>query len=64
MYTMVERVAQRVMHLGSGALMAKVDIESAYRLVPVHAQDKTMLRILWEGSIFVDAMLPFGCNQC
>ena len=38
-YTKVERVAQRAMHLGTGALMAKVDIESTYRLVPVHAQD-------------------------
>ena len=29
-YTTVERVAQQAMSLGKGALMAKVDIESAY----------------------------------
>ena len=42
-YTTVEQVAQRVMRLGRGALMAKVDIESAYRLIPVHPQDRTSL---------------------
>ena len=62
-YTTVERVAQRVMRSGAGALMAKVDIESAYRLVPVHTQDRTLLGILWEGSMFVDVMLPFGLQS-
>ena len=62
-YTTVERVAQRAMHLGAGTLMAKVDIESAYRLVPVHAQDQTLLGISWEGSIFVDTMLPSGLRS-
>ena len=37
-YTTVEKVAQQAMSLGRGALMAKVDIESAYRLIPVHRQ--------------------------
>ena len=34
-YTMVEKVAQRAMHLGKGALMAKVDIKLVYWLIPV-----------------------------
>ena len=29
--------------VGKGALMAKVDIESAYQLVPVHPQDRPLL---------------------
>ena len=35
-YTSVEKVARAAQSLGKGALMAKVDIQSAYRLVPVH----------------------------
>ena len=58
-YTTIERVAQRAIRLGTGALMAKVDIESAYSLVPVHAQDRPLLGITWKGSVFVDMMLPF-----
>ena len=38
-YTSVEQVAEVEAELGNGALLAKIDIESAYRLVPVHQQD-------------------------
>ena len=38
-YTTVEAVASRVLRLGKGALLAKLDIKSAYRLVPVHPSD-------------------------
>ena len=62
-YTTVERVAQRAMRLGRGALMAKVDIEAAYRLIPVHTHDRPLLGISWKGSTFVDPMLPFGLRS-
>ena len=42
-YTTVDDVALIVSRLGKGALMAKVDIESAYRLVPVHPEDRPLL---------------------
>ena len=35
-YSTVDEVASLVADLGHGALLAKVDIESAYRLIPVH----------------------------
>ena len=62
-YTTVENVVQRAMHLSRGALMAKVDIESAYRLIPVHLQDRPLLGISWKGLTFVDPMLPFGLRS-
>ena len=62
-YTTVEKVARRAMSLGRGALMAKVDIEAAYRLIPVHAHDRPLLGLLWEDSLFVDPMLPFGLRS-
>ena len=37
-YTTVDDIAAAVTALGAGALLAKVDIESAYRLIPVHPQ--------------------------
>ena len=46
--------------LGQGALLAKVDIESAYRLIPVHLHDRPLLAMQWEGKVYVDPMLPFG----
>ena len=39
-YISVDKVARAAMSLGKGALLAKVDIKSAYRLVPVHPEDR------------------------
>ncbi len=41
-YSTVDDVAEIVVRLGQGALLAKIDIESAYRLIPVHPQDRTL----------------------
>ncbi len=38
------------------ALMAKIDVKSAYRIVPVHPVDRRLLAMEWEGKIFVDAI--------
>ena len=43
-----------------GSLLAKVDIESAYRLIPVHPQDWPLQGMKWEGMIYIDPMLQFG----
>ena len=56
----VENVVQWAMCLGRGMLMAKVDIEVAYHLVPVHIHDCPLLGLLWEGLLFMDPMLLLG----
>ena len=42
-YTRVDDVVRQLLQLGPGALMAKLDIKSAYRIVPVHPQDRFLL---------------------
>ena len=59
-YTTVDDVAAVVTQLGTGANLAKVDIESAYRLIPVHPQDRPLQAMQWEDKLFIDPMLPFG----
>ena len=54
---------QVVQQLGKGSLLAKMDIESAYRLVPVHPQDRILQAVEWDGQIYVDPMLPFGLRS-
>ena len=56
-YTMVDEVAALVSEMGKGALLAKVDIQAAYHLIPV---DRPLLAMRWEGQIYIDPMLPFG----
>ena len=40
-----------------------MDIESAYRLIPVHPQDRPLQAMRWEGQTYVDPMLPFGLRS-
>ena len=62
-YISVEAVAIAARRLGRGALLAKVDIKAAYRLVPVHPQDRYLLGIEWDGAHYADGMLPFGLRS-
>ena len=40
-----------------------MDIKQAYRMVPVHPQDRRLLGMRWEGSMYVDKILPFGLRS-
>ena len=62
-YISVDMVADRVLTLGQGALIAKMDVKQAYRMVPVHPHDRPLLGMRWEGKVFVDKTLPFGLRS-
>ena len=62
-YVTVDTVAKTLGALGPGSLMAKVDIESAYRLIPVHPDDRPLLAVEWQGKVFCDGLLPFGLRS-
>ena len=62
-YTSVDKVAKAVVAMGRGTLLAKIDIRSAYRLIPVHPTDRQLLGCKWRGNVYVDAMLPFGLRS-
>ena len=62
-YSRVEDAAEELVKQGPGSCMAKIDIKSAYRTVPVHPQDWWLLGMQWEGAYFVDTTLPFGLRS-
>ena len=61
-YATVDQAAELMFRLGRGALMAKVDIEQAYRRVPVHPDDRGLLGMRFEGATYMDTVLPFGLH--
>ncbi|KAM4038547.1 uncharacterized protein ACNLHF_016903 [Anomaloglossus baeobatrachus] len=61
-YTSFDEAIRWVKKCGKGALMAKTDIESAFRLLPVHSDCVRLLGCFWEGAYFVDRCLPMGCS--
>ena len=53
----------RVDQIISIALMAKFDVEAAYRNIPVHPGDCCLLGMKWQGHLYVDLTLPFGLRS-
>jgi hypothetical protein len=51
-----------VKKLGKGALIAKADIESAFRILPISPQDYHKLGIQWNNEYYYDKRLPMGAS--
>ena len=62
-YMKVDDIIDGIMSLGRGTLLAKFDVESAYRIIPVHPNDRYLLGMQWQGNYFVDMALPFGLRS-
>ena len=62
-YAHVDDAVECIKTLGVGTLLIKVDLESAYRHIPIHPEDHHLLGISWEGRIYVDRALPFGLRS-
>ena len=59
-YAQVDDVVEQLVRMEPGVMLAKLDIKSAYRIVPVHPDDRRFLGMKWQGQVYVDAALPFG----
>ena len=59
-YSSFDDAVSRIAEFGSGALMAKSDIESAFRLLPIHPGDFQLLGLKNNDLYYVDKCLPMG----
>ena len=59
-YTSVDEAVKLILQQGQAAELAKLNIESAYRVVPVHPTDRFLLGMEWRKKLYVDTALPFG----
>ena len=62
-YIKIDDIIKMVSKFGPGALMAKFDIESAYRNIAVHPLDRHLLGLKWRNSYYMDLALPFGLRS-
>ena len=62
-YITIEDAIHRITQLGPHTLLAKLNIKSAFRLLPVHPADRHLLGIEWRNSIYLDTCLPFGLRS-
>ena len=59
-YATVDNAVERILHLGKNTLLAEIDIQHAYRNIPIHPSDRRLLGMTWQGHLFIDTVLPFG----
>ena len=52
-----------VREIGKGCLMSKIDIESAYRCIPVRPADWPLLGLQWRDQYYFDIVMQFGITS-
>ena len=59
----VDDIIVSIMRLERSSLMAKFEVQNAYRIVPADREDRQLLGMEWRGAFYVDKVLPFGVRS-
>ena len=62
-YATVDQAVRRILQLGEGSYLAKIDIQHAFRNIPVNPEDRIYLGMSWRGDLYIDTVLPFGLRS-
>lgn len=62
-YASVDDAVRVLQHLGRGAQLIKLDIQDAYRIVPVHPSDYSLLGINWNRGHISIGRCPLVSDQ-
>ena len=58
-YITVDDAARAIERTGTGAMLAKVDIKSAYPMISIHSEDRPLLAMTWEGGFICGRSTAF-----
>ena len=62
-YATFDHALALVSSLGTGALMAKLDLKHTFRLCPMSPSNWDLLGMHWQGKFYVDLRQPFGLRS-
>ena len=62
-YITIDRVMDKICQLSQGSLLAKMNVQHAFWLVPVHPEDRWLLGMKWKEQHCIDTVLPFGLRS-
>ena len=62
-YATITDAVNILKNLGAGCYMAKTDIKSAFRIIPVHPLDYPLLGIKWANRYYFDRCLAMGLKS-
>ncbi len=62
-YHDIEQAVELIKIAGRGAWLAKLDITSAFKVMPIHPDSWHLFGILWERKYYFAVRLTFGCKS-
>ena len=62
-YIGLTKAIETILSIGEGCLLAKFDIQRAYRMMALKVDERNLVVIKWKGLYFVDLALPFGARS-
>ena len=62
-YITIDTAIEQIQTLDRGTLLAKIDIKSAFHLLPVNPEDCHLLAMKWRKQLYVDTCLPVGLHS-
>ena len=62
-YVTIDDAIQKILQYGRGTMLAKIDIQSVFRLLLVHPEDRHLLAMSWKGELYIDHCIPFGLRS-
>ena len=60
-YASVDDAMATIKRPGPGCFLAKTDIKSAFRIIPLYQSDYLLFGIKWKNQYYFDKCLPMGC---
>lgn len=61
-YASFDDAITMISSLGKATLLCKIDLSSAFRLLPIHPSDFCLLGMCIQGKFYIDKCMPFGCS--
>ena len=62
-YSHFDEATSMVRSIGAGCLMSKVDVQHAFRLLPVQQPQWHLLALKWLNCYYINTRLPFGLRS-
>ena len=62
-YDKVADAIRLIKRAGPGCFLAKTDIKSAFRIIPIHQKDHPLQGMRWRGLYYYDRCMPMGCSS-
>lgn len=63
-YATIDDAVQLIKAIGQGCFLAKTDIKSTFRIIPVAPHDFPLLGMEWQGKFYFDKYLSWGARHC